>query len=110
MTIRAGQIYQAVKPNAADPYCVLRRIRVVTNPSRFHGVYGYGKVEVETLRPDGTGVRRRRIELTQLHQSATTRAGEPRRNGYVLYNQPAEWTKQEIATEVMEQEQRVAQS
>jgi len=109
MSIHAGQIYQSVS-NRHHPVDGPVRIRVVSEPSRFHGVYGYGKVQVETVRPDGTGVRRRRIELTQLHESATTRAGEPRRNGYVLYNQPAEWTKQEIATEVMEKEQRVAQS
>lgn len=87
MTIRAGQIYESVKnlvPSPGHPNGAPRQIRVVSEPSRFHGVYGYGKVEVETLRPDGTGVRRRRIELSELHESATTKTGEPRRNGYVL--------------------------
>jgi hypothetical protein len=82
--IRAGQIYEAVKPNPGDPHNTRRRIRIVSEPGRTHGVYGYGKVTVETLRPDGTGTRQRRIELTQLHQTATTKTGTPRSNGYVL--------------------------
>lgn len=80
--ITAGQIYEAVRTDRA--FTSLRRIRVVSEPSRFNGVYGYGKVMVETVLPDGRGVRRRRIELSQLHESATTKTGEPRRNGYVL--------------------------
>jgi len=87
--IRKGQIYEAVKPNPADP--LRRRIRVVSEPSRISGVYGYGKVQVETVRPDGTGIRQRRIELSELHESATTRHGQRRRNGYVLVMSAADW-------------------
>lgn len=35
-------------------------------------------------RTDGTGMRSRRIELTELHESPTTKDGKPRRTGYVL--------------------------
>jgi len=88
--IRPGQIYEAIKPNPADPNGTRRRIRVTGEPTSFHGMYGYGKVTVETVRPDGTGIRSRRIEVSELHDSATTKTGAPRRNGYVLVQDATE--------------------
>jgi hypothetical protein len=87
MPIEPGQIYQAVKPNSTDPNDPQRRIRIVSRPVSFHGLWGYGKVTVETLRPDGTGIRQRALETRQLHDSATTQDGQPRRTGYVLEQQ-----------------------
>jgi hypothetical protein len=97
--ITAGQIYEAVAakdrvPSPGERNGMPRRIRVVSEPSPFHGVYGYGKVMVETVLPDGRGVRRRRIELSELHESATTKHGQPRRNGYVLVMSAEGWNAQ----------------
>ncbi|MGW4505745.1 hypothetical protein ACWENO_14005 [Streptomyces sp. NPDC004436] len=78
--IQPGQIYRAVRPNPSDPEERHIRIKVVGVPASFWG----GKVDVVTLTDDGRELRRRAIEATQLHESATTRDGLPRRNGYVL--------------------------
>lgn len=89
MSIRAGQIYQSVNARTLTTDGPVR-IRVIDDPTTITGLYGSGKVRVETVRPDGTGMRPRRIEVTQLHESATTQHGQPRCNGYVLVNDTQE--------------------
>lgn len=84
-SIRPGQTYRAVKASPGDPQKRQIRIRVVTKP--YANAFETGKVDIETVRPDGTGVRLRRIKLDQLHATATTRGGKPRRTGYVLEEQ-----------------------
>ncbi|MEV7013339.1 hypothetical protein [Streptosporangium sp. NPDC051022] len=79
MPVSPGQIYESCHPLDEG-----RRIRVLGEPGRFHGVYGYGKVTVETIDDNGRGVRRRAIEVSQLHDSGTTRTGQARRTGYRL--------------------------
>ncbi|MEU5976325.1 hypothetical protein [Streptomyces sp. NPDC047315] len=54
------------------------RIRVEKyTPGRSHAF-------VVTLTPDGRAVRRRALEVRQLHDTPLTRAGQPRRTGYIL--------------------------
>lgn len=48
------------------------------------GVYGFGSVSIVTLEEGGGEVRMRSIKVDQLHSSALTADGQPRRNGYVL--------------------------
>lgn len=76
MSIQLGQVYESV---AGD-----RQIKVVRVHSTTPGVWGFGKVYVVTLTPDGREIRRRPLEASQLHASRLTAKGEPRRNGYVL--------------------------
>ncbi|QLJ01498.1 hypothetical protein HZZ00_11000 [Streptomyces sp. NEAU-sy36] len=84
--IEPGQTYRSV--GDPYPYSEPRRIKVVGEPIRRFGRYGgYSKVEVVTLTKDGREIRRRAIESTQLHDSATTRNGQPRRTGYALEQQ-----------------------
>jgi hypothetical protein len=45
---------------------------------------GYGKVPVATVTEDGREVRHRPLSADQLHDTALTRDGSPRRTGYVL--------------------------
>lgn len=82
--IKPGQTYRSVKPVASEPDPRHVRIEVVGTLGRTHGVWGYGKVDVVTVTVDGRKVRRRAIKATQLHATATTRDGQPRRTGYVL--------------------------
>ncbi|MFK0045484.1 hypothetical protein ACIQU4_15425 [Streptomyces sp. NPDC090741] len=82
--IQPGQIYRSVPPSPSDPDDRHRRIKVVGTPITIPGVWGYGKVDVVTLTETSREVRRRSIEASQLHATATTRDGKPRRNGYVL--------------------------
>lgn len=82
--IEPGQEYVACSPTRSMPGDHLIRIRVVDSPITTAGRYGYGKVDVETVLPDGRGVRRRAIEASQLHDTPTTRDGKPRRTGYAL--------------------------
>ncbi|MFE4867677.1 hypothetical protein [Streptomyces sp. NPDC056682] len=84
MPIEPGQIYLSVNPSTSDPRNGHRRIKVVGRVITIPGVWGYGKVEVVTLTESGREVRRRSIEAAQLHATATTREGKPRRAGYVL--------------------------
>ncbi|MFI6883397.1 hypothetical protein [Streptosporangium canum] len=79
MSIRPGQVYESCHPLDEG-----RRIRIAGKPVTTPGVGGFGKVQVETVTDDGRGIRRRSIEITQLHASATTGKGEPRRTGYRL--------------------------
>jgi hypothetical protein len=77
MTIQPGQIY---RPAKGGPL----RIKVVSKPHTTWGLHGYGKVDIVTLTSDGREVRRRSVETSQLHSTATTGDGQPRRTGYVL--------------------------
>lgn len=81
--IQPGQIYRSLS-NRHHPVDGPTRIKVVGKPNVIPGVGGFGKVAVVTLTRTGREVRRRSIEMTQLHDSATTRDGQPRRTGYVL--------------------------
>lgn len=82
--IQPGQTYRAIQPTASDPRGEHRRIKVVGKLITHHGVWGYAKVDVVTLTAGGREIRRRPIEVGQLHATATTRTGQPRRTGYVL--------------------------
>ncbi|MFF4417044.1 hypothetical protein ACFYY8_31370 [Streptosporangium sp. NPDC001559] len=72
MAISIGQVYESCHPLDEG-----RRIRVVGMPVNT-------KVLVESLPTGGRGARRRNIETSQLHDSATTRSGAARRTGYAL--------------------------
>lgn len=58
-------------------------VRTVGRPGLTHGLYGYRKIEVVTVLPDGRETNRRRISIDQFHQSDITLSGAPRRSGYV---------------------------
>jgi hypothetical protein len=81
--IQPGQIYRSCKPTPSMPGEHYIRIRVVARGPGYPA-YGWSKVLVETVLPDGRGVRERAIETTQLHVSPLTRNGQPRRSGYAL--------------------------
>jgi len=81
--IQPGQIY---RPAKGGPL----RIKVVGTPSRFNlNRYSLNKATVVTLTADGRGVRKRSIDASQLHATATAKDGQPRRTGYVL-DQPGQ--------------------
>jgi len=80
--IQPGQTYYSL--GDPYPYTEPRRIKVVDLPGTTPGVWGFGKVDVVTLTADGREIRRRAIEVTQLHETATTRNGQLRRTGYAL--------------------------
>lgn len=78
MTIQPGQIY---RPAKGGPL----RIKVISGPSSYNlNRYEFRKATVVTITNDGREVRRRRIDANQLHATATTQDGQPRRTGYVL--------------------------
>ncbi|TFI30153.1 hypothetical protein [Streptomyces sp. 4R-3d] len=79
--IQPGQTYRSADPRGGP------RIKVVGEPISVAGLHNSGKVDVVTLTKDGREIRRRPIEVTQLHATATTRDGTPRRTGYVLEQQ-----------------------
>lgn len=80
-SIEPGQIYRECVPRDGR-----HRTRIVVKSVAPHGagMYGAGTAVVATLTAIGREVRTRRISLSQLHESATTAAGHPRRTGYVL--------------------------
>ncbi len=78
--IEPGQTYRAL--GDPYPYTEPRRIKVVGRV--VPGAMGHGKAHVVTLTSDGRELRRRAIEIAQLHDSATTADGQPRRTGYAL--------------------------
>jgi hypothetical protein len=80
--IQPGQTYRSLSNR--HPADGPTRIKVIGQPITMHGLGGYGTVQVVTLTADGREIRRRPIKCTQLHDSPTTRDGEPRRTGYVL--------------------------
>ena len=82
MAIQLGQTYRSAAPAPSDPSGRRIRIKVVSKP--YPGYHGYGKVDIATLTTTGREVRRRSIETSQLHESATAPDGKPRRTGYVL--------------------------
>lgn len=74
--IEPGQTYLACDGSGL-------RIRVVGNGPGYPA-WGWSKTTIETVLPDGRGVRQRAIETTQLHATPYTRDGQPRRTGYAL--------------------------
>ncbi|MFE2973358.1 hypothetical protein [Streptomyces sp. NPDC059258] len=82
--IQPGQTYQSASPSKSDPQQRHTRIKVVDELIGKPGVYGLNKVDIVTLTDSGREIRRRAIEVTQLHATATTRDGARRRTGYVL--------------------------
>lgn len=89
--VLVGQEYETCQPiywlQAADgtrgPVCT--RIRVVSKPVTTPGLHGFGKVEIETVTASGRGIRRRRINVAQLHATGTVGTEElPRKSGYRL--------------------------
>lgn len=83
MSIKPGQIYRSLS-NRHHPCDGPTRIKVVDLPGTTPGVWGFGKVDVVTVTAAGREIRRRAIATSQLHETATTRNGQPRRTGYVL--------------------------
>ncbi|TXS22431.1 hypothetical protein EAO70_06110 [Streptomyces sp. adm13(2018)] len=81
--IQPGQIYRSLS-NRHHPADGPVRIKVVRTPGTIPGVWGFGKVDIVTLTKTGREIRRRAIEASQLHATATTKDGRPRRTGYVL--------------------------
>lgn len=86
--IERGQIYRSLG-NRHHPVEGPTRIKVVEDPVATPGLHGFGKVDVVTLK-NGREIRRRPIELSQLHASATTQHGKPRLSGYVLVREGGE--------------------
>lgn len=81
--IEQHQIYRSCQPVRSEPELRHTRIKVVGKPMTIPGVWGFGKVDIVTLTDDGREVRRRSIRMDQLHETATTGDGQPRRTGYV---------------------------
>ena len=75
--IQPGQIYRSCDPRGGP------RIRIVRLAPGYPA-WGWSKTTVETVTADGRGIRQRAIETTQLHETATTQDGQPRRTGYAL--------------------------
>ena len=85
--IKAGQEYESCVADYtqySQSGSEHTRIRILAEPVTTPGVYGYGKVRVATLELCGREVRPRRIALSQLHETGTTKDGQPRRTGYRL--------------------------
>jgi hypothetical protein len=82
--IQRGQVYESCQPVRSMPGQHYTRIKVIGEPVSMHGLYGFGKVMVVTLAEDGREVRPRALEVDQLHDSGTTKTGQPRRTGYRL--------------------------
>lgn len=73
--IEAGQEYAPCANRPDDQ----PRIRVAATPDP-----DWHKADIVTVRPDGTTSNPRRIEVSQLHPTGTTRDGNPRKTGYRL--------------------------
>lgn len=89
-SIEPGQEYQACNP--LDHI----RIRVLSAP--FPGVTGRPGVTIATLTATGREIRKRTINAGALHETATTRTGQPRISGYRLV-QHADGTNAEGSSE-----------
>lgn len=74
--VEKGQVYVSAQPL---PNGQRRRVVVVHVP-----YYYNGKVGVATLTAGDRKLRRREMSIHSLHQSAITRDGNPRLNGYYL--------------------------
>lgn len=83
--IRPGQEYETCTPtyygSSGEEHT---RIRVIGEPQTLPGGWSFGKVDVVTLTADGRELRRRAIEVTQLHPTGLTATGQPRKTGYRL--------------------------
>jgi hypothetical protein len=83
--IQPGQEYETCQPtyygSRGEEHT---RIRVVGKPNVTVGAYGFGKVFVVTVTADGRELRRRLIDMIQLHATGVTGSGQPRKNGYRL--------------------------
>lgn len=86
LVINKGDEYVSLNPRVNPPV----RIRVVGEPRGTWGMYGYGKVDVATVAAAGREIRRRAIDVRQLHDSATTQDGMPRRTGYARVKEAGE--------------------
>lgn len=83
--IERGQVYESCQPTfAVEGKEVHTRIKVLGEPIGTPGLFHFGKVQVATLTEDGREIRPRAIEVSQLHATGTTGAGQPRRTGYRL--------------------------
>ena len=81
--IKSGQVYRSL--GDPYPYDEPRRIKVIGEPGTVPGGgHIFGKVDVVTLTETGREIRRRAIDVSQLHDSDTTSDGKTRRTGYVL--------------------------
>ncbi|MFJ5071668.1 hypothetical protein ACIQC7_35160 [Kitasatospora sp. NPDC088556] len=81
--IKRGQIYQSLS-GRHHPADRPTRILIKGVIPYGAGCWGQGTASVVTLTTTGREVRPRNVKLTQLHNSATTRDGQPRRTGYRL--------------------------
>ncbi|OLT13045.1 hypothetical protein BJF79_03860 [Actinomadura sp. CNU-125] len=89
--IRVGQVYEPCQPTfVVDGMETYTWIRVLSKPIGTPGLYGFGKVQVATITPEGREVRPRRLAVSELHASGTTKHGERRRTGYRLISDPLE--------------------
>lgn len=76
--IEPGQVYQSCDPRGGP------RIRIESYTSYGAGCRTQGTAFVSTIDEDGQPARFRRVSLGQLHDSPTSRDGQPRRTGYAL--------------------------
>lgn len=83
--VKPGQVYESCQPTfVVDGEPVHTRICVLAWPVGTPGLYGFGKVSVATLGENHRPLRPRRIEVSRLHATSTTKTGAPRRTGYRL--------------------------
>ncbi len=80
--IQPGQTYRSL--NNRHPADGPTRIRITNAPFGATDLDGMRKVQVVTITRDGREIRTRWMRTDQLHATATTRDGAPRRTGYVL--------------------------
>lgn len=84
MTISPGQVYRACAPVRSEPRDRYIRIMITHYPILTVGLYGHGKVQIGTLTDDGRVIRTRAINMSELHDTRFTLAGDERRTGYYL--------------------------
>jgi hypothetical protein len=82
--IERDQVYYSLDPREEMYGNGVRRIKIVGRPGTLPGGQHFGKVEVATLTDDGREIRRRLININQLHASPTKDDGTPRVTGYAL--------------------------
>lgn len=82
--IEIGQVYRNLDPRVEKYGDGPARIKIVSAPGTVPGAPGFGKAVVVTLTDGGRELRRRPMDVRQLHESATTGSGQPRRSGYAL--------------------------
>ncbi|MFE6000297.1 hypothetical protein ACFQ6C_26110 [Streptomyces sp. NPDC056454] len=84
MDIEPGQIYRSLDPRDELYGDGPRRIKVVGQPVVDPGQHNFGKVQIATLTQDGREIRRRQVNITQLHAKPVGKNGSARRSGYLL--------------------------